>query len=52
LYGAAYALKNIFSQLKRTGSTKSSKHMMLDFNEFNDLVELPRFMQMEKKYQS
>lgn len=52
LYGAAYALKNIFSQLKRTGSTKSSKHMMLDFNEFNDLVELPRFMRMEKKYQS
>ena len=52
LYGAAYALKNIFSQLKRTGSTKSSKHMMLDFNEFNDLVELPRFMQMEKEYQS
>ena len=52
LYGAAYAMKKIFSQLKRTGSTKGSKHMMLDFNEFNDLVELPRFMQMEKKYQS
>jgi methylisocitrate lyase len=52
LYGAAYALKNIFSQLKRTGSTKSSKHMMLDFNEFNDLVELSKFMQMEEKYQS
>lgn len=52
LYGAAYAMKKIFSQLKRTGSTKDSKHMMLDFNEFNDLVELPRFMQMEKKYQS
>ena len=39
LYGAAYAMKKIFSQLKRTGSTKGSKHMMLDFNEFNDLVE-------------
>ncbi|MDW0153203.1 MAG: isocitrate lyase/PEP mutase family protein [Nitrososphaeraceae archaeon] len=52
LYGAAYAMKKIFSQLKRTGSTKGSEHMMLDFNEFNDLVELPRFMQMEKKYQS
>jgi carboxyvinyl-carboxyphosphonate phosphorylmutase len=52
LYGAAYAMKKIFSQLKRTGSTKDSKHMMLDFNEFNDLVELPRFLQMEKKYQS
>jgi 2,3-dimethylmalate lyase len=52
LYGAAYAMKKIFSQLKRTGSTKGSKDMMLDFNEFNDLVELPKFMQMEKKYQS
>jgi carboxyvinyl-carboxyphosphonate phosphorylmutase len=52
LYGAAYAMKKIFSQLKRTGSTKGSEHMMLDFNEFNDLVELARFMQMEKKYQS
>lgn len=52
LYGAAYAMKKIFSQLKRTGSTEGSKDMMLDFNEFNDLVELPRFMQMEKKYQS
>jgi carboxyvinyl-carboxyphosphonate phosphorylmutase len=52
LYGAAYAMKKIFSQLKRTGSTKDSNHMMLDFNEFNDLVELPRFLQMEKKYQS
>ncbi len=52
LYGAAYAMKKIFSQLKTTGSTKGSKDIMLDFNEFNDLVELPRFMQMEKKYQS
>ena len=52
LYGAAYAMKKIFSQLKRTGSTKGSKYMMLDFNEFNDLVDLPRFLQMEKKYQS
>lgn len=52
LYGAAYAMKKIFSQLKRTGSTKGSKDIMLDFNEFNDLVELPKFMQMEKKYQS
>jgi len=25
---------------------------MLDFNEFNDLVELSKFMQMEEKYQS
>jgi methylisocitrate lyase len=52
LYGAAYAMKKIFSQLKSTGSTKGCMNMMLNFNEFNDLVELSKFMQMEKKYQS
>src|SRR5512145_844317 len=45
LYGSAFGMKKVLSDLKRTGSTKGSKHMMLDFNEFNDLVELPRFMQ-------
>jgi methylisocitrate lyase len=52
LYGAAYAMKKIFSQLKSTGSTKGCMNMMLNFNEFNDLVELSKFMKMEKKYQS
>ena len=52
LYGATYAMKKIFSQLKRTGSTKDCTNMMLNFNEFNDLVELSKFMKMEKKYQS
>ena len=52
LYGATYAMKKIFSHLKTNGTTKNCMDMMLDFNEFNDLVELPKFMQMEKKYQS
>ncbi len=51
LYGATYAMKKIFSNLKKYGTTKTCKDMMLDFHEFNDLVELPKFMQMEKKYQ-
>jgi 2,3-dimethylmalate lyase len=52
LYGATYAMKKIFSHLKKNGTTKNCKDMMLDFNEFNDLVELPKFMRMEKKYQN
>jgi len=52
LYGAAYAMKKIFSLLKKNGTTKRCTDMMLDFNEFNDLVELSKFMQMEEKYQS
>lgn len=52
LYGSAFAMKKIFFDLKSNGSTKNSRDIMLDFNEFNELVELSKFMQMEKKYQS
>lgn len=52
LYGSAFAMKKIFSDLKKNGSTKNSRNIMLDFNGFNELVELSRFMQMEEKYQS
>ena len=52
LYGATYAMNKIFAHLKKNGTTKSCSDMMLDFNEFNDLVELSKFMQMEEKYQS
>lgn len=52
LYGSAFAMKKIFFDLKSNGSTKNSRDIMLDFNEFNELVELSKFMRMEKKYQS
>jgi carboxyvinyl-carboxyphosphonate phosphorylmutase len=52
LYAATYAMKKIFSYLKSKGTTKGCTDTMLDFDEFNELVELPKFMQMEKKYQS
>ena len=52
LYGSAFAMKKILTDLKKNGSTKNSKDTMLDFNEFNELVELSKFMKMEEKYQS
>lgn len=52
LYGSAFAIKKILSDLKKNGSTKNSRDTMLDFNEFNELVELSKFMKMEEKYQS
>jgi len=50
IFGAAYAMKEIFSKLKETGSTKNSRHVMLDFSEFNNLVDLEKYMEMEMKY--
>ena len=52
LYGSAFAMKRVLTDLKKNGSTKNSKDTMLDFNEFNELVELSKFMNMEQKYQS
>lgn len=52
LYGSAFAMKRILTDLKKNGSTKNSRDTMLDFNEFNELVELSKFMKMEEKYQS
>jgi methylisocitrate lyase len=45
-------MKRILTDLKKNGSTKNSRDTMLDFNEFNELVELSKFMKMEEKYQS
>lgn len=50
LYGSTYAMKNIFSNLKKTGSTNNSRDIMVNFGEFNELVELQRFMDMDHKY--
>jgi methylisocitrate lyase len=52
LYGSAYAMKKILADLKKNGSTKNSRDIMLDFNDFNELVELSKFMNMEEKYKS
>jgi len=52
LYASTFAMKTIFSDLKKNGTTKNSRNIMLDFNEFNELVELSKFMQMDQKYQS
>src|SRR5437867_2907749 len=50
LYGATFAMKKIFSSLKKTGSTQECRDIMMNFGEFNELVELQKFMDMDRKY--
>jgi hypothetical protein len=45
-------MNKILADLKKNGSTKNSRDIMLDFNDFNELVELSKFMNMEEKYKS
>ena len=50
LYANAFATMNILSELKKTGSTSRYRHKVVNFDQFNDLVELDKFRNMEKRY--
>ncbi len=50
LYAATYAILKVFRELKKTGTTEHGREMMVTFNEFNKLVDLQRYMELEKRY--
>ena len=50
LYANTFATMNILKELKKSGNTKKYKEKVVDFNQFNELVELSKFRKMEKKY--
>ena len=50
LYASTLATMSILEELKESGTTSKSKHKVLSFDQFNDLVELPKFRKMEKRY--
>ena len=50
LFANTFATMNILKELKKTGTTTKFKHKVVNFDQFNDLVELPKFQKLEKKY--
>ena len=50
LYSSTFALYDTFKTLQQTGTTMPLKEKMIKFKEFNELVELDKYMDMEKKY--
>ncbi|MBL7001610.1 MAG: isocitrate lyase/PEP mutase family protein [Nitrosopumilus sp.] len=50
LYANTFATMNILKELKKTGNTIKYKQKVVNFDQFNDLVELPKFRKMEKKF--
>jgi carboxyvinyl-carboxyphosphonate phosphorylmutase len=51
LYANTFATMNILKELKDTGSTIKYKQRLVNFDQFNELVELQKFRKMEKKYE-
>ena len=50
LYANTFASMRILAELKKTGSTARCKQNIVNFDQFNELVELDKFSSMEKKY--
>lgn len=50
LFANTFATMNILKELKKTGTTRKFKQKVVNFDQFNDLVELPKFQKLEKKY--
>lgn len=50
LYSSTFALLNTFQTLLQTGTTEKVEQNMIKFAEFNKLVDLDKFISMEKKY--
>ena len=50
LFANTFATMNILTELKNTGNTSKYKQKVINFDQFNDLVELPKFRKMEEKY--
>src|SRR5215217_7964702 len=50
LYAAAFAIREVFTELRKTGTTKQGRKMMVTFKDFNKLVDLQRYLELEKRY--
>lgn len=50
LYSATYAMREVLTELKKTGATRQTRKMMVTFKDFNRFVDLDRYMSLEKRY--
>ena len=50
LYSATYAMRQVLTELKKTGATRMTRKMMVTFKDFNRFVDLDKYMNLEKRY--
>lgn len=50
LFANTYASLQILKELKRRGTTTNLNKKLVSFDQFNDIVELPKFRKLESKY--
>jgi len=50
LYANTFASMQILRELRKSGTTSRLKKNLVAFDQFNDIVDLPKYKKMEKKY--
>ena len=52
LYANSFATLRILRELKKSGTTRKFEKELVNFDQFNDLVGLEGFENLEKKYRT
>jgi len=50
IYSATFAMRQVLTELKNTGTTKEGRNIMVTFKDFNQFMDLDRFRDLEKRY--
>ena len=50
LFSNTYSTLKLLQELKKSGTTRKLSKQIVDFNQFNDVVELSKYRKLEQKY--
>jgi carboxyvinyl-carboxyphosphonate phosphorylmutase len=50
IYSATFAMKQVLTELKNTGTTKDTRNIMVTFKDFNEFMNLDHFIDLERRY--
>ena len=50
IYSATYAMRQVLTELKNTGTTKEGRRIMVTFKDFNQFMDLDHFANLAKRY--
>ena len=50
LFSNTYSTLNLLQELKKSGTTRKLSKQIVNFNQFNDVVELAKYRKLEQKY--
>jgi methylisocitrate lyase len=50
IYSATFAMRQVLTELKKTGTTKEASNIMVTFKDFNRFMDLDHYTDLEKRY--